>query len=93
MKRTKNVLTVFVSPKIFNTDLQSSTLVAVISSETPEIQVAKCSEISRYFINHPEAGLELDHSIFQVICILQGSACLSYPKPEIFGAEQELEHL
>lgn len=67
----------------------------ITSSKTHRIQVAKCSEISisRYFIVHPEAGVELDHSIFQVICILQGPPCISYPETGIFAAEQELKCL
>lgn len=69
----------------------------IASSKTQEIQGAKCSEISistqLYFINHPEAGVELDHSIFQVICGLQGPPCTSCPEKGIFAAEQELKHL
>lgn len=40
--------------------------------------------ISTYFVNHPEAGVELDHSIFQVICILQSPPCISDTETQVF---------
>lgn len=94
-------MTVSVPPKIFASrppQFHTCTchfICHIASSKTHGIQVAKCSEISisRYFIVHPDTGVELDHSIFQVICILQGPPCISYPETGIFAAEQELKCL